>query len=286
MKFRLLPSLIAIALSTIIGLFAGILTASKNGDELQVAIVGNFGAPISIAVTGKIPDTYQQHYEITGTGKPVAEGDQVLVRVSNFGYGSGGYLQSLKDGEIEAATFTKADLGDLYATILGAPQGSRIVAVFPGEAHVNAEIVVLDILPTVLTGAPRATSGLPAAVQVSADAAGLPTVSGDGSTIGQQRVGLVIAGEGEQISKNDSVYVNYLITDTRGQEKESTYQQAKPSYVSPRSVFPGLAQAMLDQRVGSRIVATIPAAQGRGDGDLVVVMDILARDSAGAVSNH
>lgn len=284
MKFRIIPSILAIALSLVIGLVLGIVSGIGKDDGLRVQVEGNFAAPVTLAVSGSINPARQQTILIQGEGKLLEDNMQVLFRVSNFAYTKTGYLSTINNAILKAGSITQEELGDLYPLMKGKAEGSRIMAIFPNESKANAEIVVLDILPTINAGEHQALTTMPAAIAVTADEQGVPSVSADGSKISETKVGVLVAGEGEQILEGDQLYANYLIVKADGTLVESTYANPEPVFLDMNKIFSGLAQALVDQRVGSRIVAAIPQVEARGDGDLVIVVDILARAEDSSVT--
>ena len=275
-RFSAPLSTIAIAVSVALGLILGLFTHPAPSGGLSVQVDGNFAGPVNVHASGSITAKQEQTL-IKGTGREIAQDGQVLVRISNFSYTNAGYMEILNAGVVKAGSATKSDLQQLYSLIVGGREGSRLMAVIPNQALSSAEIVVVDVLPTLIQGDVRPTSHLPGGISLSVDAeSGIPTVAGDGQSISSTQVAVAIPGSGEQISAKNAIYANYLIADTAGKVRESTYQNPAPAYIQVSEVFPGLAQALSEQRVGSRIIATVPSAQARGDGDLVVVLDILA----------
>lgn len=286
MKFQLWPSALAVVLSLMIGLALGIVGTHSSGDGLAVTVNGNFGGPVAIAVTGSITAEHQRITAIAGTGSAIAPQSQVLLRVSNFAYTADGFISTINAGTLRAATASKEDLGDLFSLVKDVKEGSRIVAVYPDKSKVSAEIVVLDLLPTVIRGKVNQPQNFPSGMRIAEDAKGVPQVLASGSPITDAQVAVVVPGTGEQVKSNEAIYANYLITDAHGQAKESTFGQPSVAYIDFDKVYSGLRAALVDQRIGSRIVAAIPSAQGRGDGDVFVVMDILARaDKATSITS-
>lgn len=279
MKFSTLQTVLAVSIVVIIGIFLGYLAQQPKGDMLDVEVTGDFAAPVTVKVHGKIPDYLQKDQLIEGDGGIVSEGAQVLFRVSNFAYTRSRYLTVLNDATVKSSTARKEDLGELYPLIENMREGSRIVAVFPEKNRVSAEIVVLDILPTVIRGEEETAGTLLPGISVDVDEAGIPTVNAQGGEFSQEQIATVIHGEGEQIVAGDKIYANYLITDSSGNLQESTYENSAPAFIDTEKVFPGLSRAIVDQRIGSRVVAAIPSTEARGSGDVIVVLDILAHAS-------
>ena len=282
MKFSAVQTVVAISISLLIGIVGGYIAHQPKNAVLDVHVIGDFAAPVSLTVQGKIPDSMQANQLIAGEGNQISEGAQVLFQVSNFAYTRSQYLMSLNDATVKASTATEKDLGDLYPLVKNKREGSRILAVFPEKSGASAEIIVLDILPTVLRGEGDVAGTLPAGISVTADSAGIPEVRAEGSAFSQLQVATVIHGEDEQILDGDTIYANYVITDSSGNIQESTYTHSTPAFIDTEKIFSGLSQAVIDQRIGSRIVAAVPSHEARGSGDLIVVLDILARAPASA----
>lgn len=279
MKFSTLQTLLAVSIVLIVGIFLGYLAQQPKGDMLDVEVTGDFAAPVAVKVHGKIPDYLQKDQLIKGDGAIVSEGAQVLFRVSNFAYTRSQYLTVLNDATVKSSTARKEDLGELYPLIENMREGSRIVAVFPEKNRASAEIVVLDILPTVIRGENKAAGTLPSGISVETDEKGIPTVSAQGGVFAQEQIATLIHGEGEQIVNGDKIYANYLIADSSGNLQESTYGNSTLAFIDTKQVFSGLSRAIIDQRIGSRVVAAIPSTEARGSGDVIIVLDILARAS-------
>lgn len=277
MKFHVLPSVIAVLISVVIGLVLGVVSSQKSGDGLNVVANGNLGGPVSITVSGAITAHKQQLTPIKGEGPAIADGKQVLLRVSNFAYTADGFMSTINSGAVRAATASQKELGDLFPLVKGATEGSRVVAIYPDKSKVSAEIVVLDLLPTAVRGKMIQPQGFPQGFSVVEDARGVPTVHAAGTALGASRVAVLVQGNGKQVGANDAIYANYLIADSRGQVRESTFGRPAVAYIEAAKTFPGLNSAIVDQRVGSRVVAAVPAAQGRGDGDIFIILDILAQ---------
>jgi len=96
-------------------------------------------------------------------------------------------------------------------------------------------------------------------------------------------------GDGEQITKGDTVIVNYAGLNARsGAEFDSSYVRGQPAAFVTTGVIPGLAEALEGQTVGSRVVAAVPPADGfgaegnpdaeiEGEDTLVFVVDLISR---------
>jgi peptidylprolyl isomerase len=97
----------------------------------------------------------------------------------------------------------------------------------------------------------------------------------------------LVVGDGEEVTLGSSVGFHYVAANGRdGQVFFSSYESG-PVRISadPASTYPGIAQALLSGRVGSRVVAAVAPADGFGesavdvgvepDDTVVFVVDIL-----------
>ncbi|VEI12381.1 FKBP-type peptidyl-prolyl cis-trans isomerase [Trueperella bialowiezensis] len=265
----------------IVGLFAGFTISAVQyrfvnaKDPLVVTVEGELGSPVTVRTSGSASrgarDTIEVHKQ--GSGRAVSDG-QVLARVTNFRITPG--KDPLESGQSYIVGTAPEDIpSELTDYIQGRAEGSRVVGVEP-EAG-SALVRVVDILPTVITGEQAATSaggGLPA---LSVTDAGIPVVSAGGGEVGTYAQVDLIEGTGAQIGPRDVVAVNYMLIAPDGTVKESTWDQASPTVLNVDEVFPGLRTGLVDSRVGTRMVLAVPAEQARGDSDVALVVDVLAK---------
>jgi FKBP-type peptidyl-prolyl cis-trans isomerase len=167
-------------------------------------------------------------------------------------------------------------------------------------------LIVIPVLAcVVLAGCGGSSNALPPTATPSANTNAKVTASGqfgvaptvnipkvDAST--NLNVRTLIQGTGPTWVKTDSLVVNFVLYFWTGKSaslKASTYP-SNPAIISG-SMIPGLQSALTGQKVGSRVLAVIPPAQGYGtSGDaelgvggnttLVFVIDMLKEYSATA----
>ena len=63
--------------------------------------------------------------------------------------------------------------------------------------------------------------------------------------------------------------------------RSSTWLDGMPQLVPLDSTMKGLAEALVDRRVGSRLAITVPPDLATGDDTLCIVIDILGTEPAG-----
>ena len=124
--------------------------------------------------------------------------------------------------------------------------------------------------------------------------AGLATVKDDDKGVPQITIGDVkapteliaqdlIKGKGAVVKATDTIVANYVGVNFVGGEKfDSSFDRGQPATFSLAQVIQGWTKGLAGKTVGSRVLLEIPAAmaygeagQGKAEGDLVFVVDIL-----------
>lgn len=266
----------------ITGLFLGVALAlgacSGVGDDAaKVVVSGNLGAPVSIEVTGG-SFTSSTRTLIEGEGLEVYESSSVVFRATSFDSRTGQVVKGYHTGDIRVAHANEEEVGDLADVMIGAHEGSRLLITRPG-LHKNAddaEIVVLDILPSLAQGTPhevRPGGGIPS---IGVADGGGPVFAGSGGAIDELKVATLIEGAGQEVAQGDTIVMQYSLMDEQGTTVDTTWMGAGPATVSLPDTMRGLHEGIVDATVGSRIVIAIPAALANGDANLIAVCDILA----------
>lgn len=101
-------------------------------------------------------------------------------------------------------------------------------------------------------------------------------------------IATLIQGDGEEVKSGDRVYVHYRGVIWRtGEEFDSSWSRGEPTAFVTTEVIPGFTKALEGQKVGSQVMAIVPAEDGgyggeilkqRGheeDDTMVFVLDIL-----------
>ncbi|MCI7551678.1 MAG: hypothetical protein PUK40_00745 [Actinomycetaceae bacterium] len=245
-------------------------------DAIAIDVSGELGAEVSISAAGRIDvDTLTVREEITGEGRTLEEDSQILYAATSYSYTPGFTPELNEPTSLYSGTARPADLGSISSGIIGKNEGSREVIIVPNTAQTSAEILVIDILPTVLLGEMQApaNSALPA---VTLDESLTPAIAAPSTTISNLEFAPLIVGRGVQVDEESTIYANYVSIDESGAERENTYVQEAPTLLEVSKLMPGLRDALVNARIGSRIEIAIPAGQAQGDTGVVVVMDLLA----------
>jgi hypothetical protein len=167
-----------------------------------------------------------------------------------------------------------------------ATPGSRIAMVL-AEADQTFVLVadVFDVFLEKANGADRPVleSRLPSVVTAADGTPGLTIPKSDPPS--ELKVGVLKAGDGATVSKSTQMVVHY--TGALWSDRtifDSSWQNGAPTTFSADQIIPGLAEALVGQKVGSQVLAVIPPELGYGEqanaaipanSTLVFVVDIL-----------
>lgn len=275
-------AILLVLMGLILGYSASTVIVRLSADPVPLSyeVSGDFASPVTVTINGPFEKiTATTKTIITGEGKPIAQGDQVLLNVSRFMASDGGLTQAADLPGIVNTTADAEGLSDLLDDIVGATEGSRLLVTERDET--SATIDVVDIIPTRLAGEVQSITGTNGIPEVSVNSDGTPRVNGGGGAISDLQVLTQLQGTGVQVAPEDSVYANYMLVDPRGRILESSYNSKAPvPRITIADVFTGLQVALVDQRVGSRVIAAVPSGQAQGDSDVVVIVDILSIDES------
>jgi len=226
----------------------------------------------SIDVAGEVGSqptvTFETPVEVDETQRTfVVEGDLVdpgdLVRVAYALYdgSTGEMLETFGWGEGEPLTPLRADYSMLHPgfaqTIGCAGAGSRVAGVVPGDDGATV-VFVVDVLTH-----DDWTTDLPEIG--GSDEAPTVTLAATAPKTGLQ-VAVLEEGEGEIVDLADTVSVHYLGTAWETGEKfDSSFDRGRPADFQVQGVVQGFSQALLGQKVGSKVLVTMPPALGYGE---------------------
>lgn len=166
-------------------------------------------------------------------------------------------------------------------------QGNPRAGINPGDTL----LFVVDVVAAQLDGPSGKKVTPPSGLPVVTDTKGVPSIAVPKTDPPAKLVVQpLIAGQGKRVAKTDAVVTNYLAVGwTDGATVFDTYKTG-PDTSAVASTIPGLTQALVGQRVGSRLLVIVPPAQGYPDGNatpkvdkdvtLVFVVDVLFTSAA------
>jgi peptidylprolyl isomerase len=279
----------------------------SGGASSAVQVEGEFGAAPTITFDkGLTATTTERSVTIAGTGAAVASGDTVAMDYTLYNGTTGLVIEKSEYSETSPIPYpidTEAtNFVGLSKAISCTTVGSRIVAVIPNAEGFGAQAVqagigaddtlvfIVDIMSIAAkplaeaTGTPvEPLEGFPEVVFTD----GNPTVTiPAGDVPSEYAIETLIQGEGAVVADGATVVVNYEgVNWNTGEVFDSSFDRGATATFSTSGVIQGFRDALVGQKVGSRVVVIIPSDLGYGDagsgdkikgGDtLVFVIDIL-----------
>lgn len=247
----------------------------------RITVSGNVGRVPTLALTEPVSVAATKIRQLEeGTGREIAEDSPLIVSITTFS-GEDGRLMSA--GARSIMMVGKANTEDFDATlikgIIGKTEGSRILFLRPVDTggERTTEINVIDILYSAASGTEKPDPGGPLTVEMTD--AGPRASHGDEDPPTAVAIQTLIEGDGQQVHTDDSVLVQYLSANwddsvVRG----STWSTGIPEAIDLAEAMPGVRNALVDQRVGTRLALTIPPEQALGDSTLMMVVDIIGTE--------
>jgi FKBP-type peptidyl-prolyl cis-trans isomerase len=285
-------------------------SSSSSAANSAVTATGSFGKTPNVTIPkAKAGTTLAVKTVIQGTGTTLTKSDAMAA---NFVL----YFWDGTSSSLKANTFTSnptmiggSMLPGLETALIGQKVGSRVLAVIPpaqgygtsGDSQLGIKgtttlVFVIDVLKAYsstagATGSQESNGGgdLPT---VSAKAGSAPTLTFSSSS---PPSGLVtktlVKGNGPKVVKGEYVIAQYVGYIWRTKKAfGSSWSSGTPfGFVvgaSPEQVIPGWDKALVGQTVGSRVLLSIPPAEGygsagqsqagiKGTDTLVFVIDIV-----------
>jgi FKBP-type peptidyl-prolyl cis-trans isomerase len=285
-------------------------SVSGSGANTAVTATGAFGAAPKVTIPKALPGTdLTVKTLIQGTGSTLTKADALAA---NFVL----YFWQGKSSSLKASTYTSTPtviggqmLPGLESALVGKKVGSRVLAVIPpaqgygtsGNSQIGVTgstwlVFVIDVVKSYpdnagATGAQVSNGGgnLPT---VSAKAGTAPTLSFTSATPPSSLVAkTLVKGKGPAVTKGEYVIAQYAGYIWRTKKVfGSSWSSGSPFGftigASPEQVIPGWDKGLTGQTVGSRVMLSVPPAQGygsagasqagiKGNDTLVFVVDII-----------
>ncbi len=263
-------------------------SSSSAGASSAVTATGSFGkAPTVNIPKAKAGSKLEVKTLIQGTGTTLTKADALAA---NFVL----YFWSGTSSSLKANTYTSNPtviggtmLPGLESALVGAKVGSRVLAVIPpaegygttgnsqlGITGTTTLVFVIDVLKSYADTASAAgtqeSNGGGTLPTVTAKAGTAPTLTFPKSSPPSTLVAkTLIKGSGAKVAKNDYVIAQYTGYIWRTKKVfGSSWSSGSPfGFVigaSPEQVIPGWDKALEGQTVGSRVMLSIPPADGYG----------------------
>jgi peptidylprolyl isomerase len=305
----LVPLLAALALAG-----CGSSSAKPTDPNAAVSVSGSFGKTPTVKIPArKASPKLAISTPIQGTGQVLPSGDDVLANLAI-------YVWSGKTHKLLDSTFTtipqilpaQVGLKGLATAVQGKKVGTRILAVVPpkygygtaGNAQLGVKgtdttVWVIDLIktfsPTQAAAGKSISAGGGAVPTVKAVAGSAPVITIPKSAPPKKlTVTTLIQGSGPKLTAGQTVVAQYVAVNYRTKKVFNTTWPSSSSAGTPftftlagSDVIPGFIKGLTGVPVGSRVMLTIPPAEGygskgqptvgiKGTDTLVFVVDVLA----------
>ena len=226
-----------------------------------------------------------------GDGEEVEDGDTLLVRTGTVADGEPQQQQDQVMRVDEDLAESDQFVHDQLAQARVGTSVDITSSTDDGTGQVQETTVrytVQEILPETPDGEMAAsTDGLPQVTEGEDGTPQIETPSGDAPD--EVVTQTLIAGDGAEVQADDTVAVDYVgVRWEDGEVFDSSYERGVPTAFPLSAVISGWSEGLEGQKVGSRVLLSIPAdkaygtqeevdAEGSGSpaGDLLFVVDIL-----------
>ena len=253
-------------------------------------------------------ESIQSRVVIEGDGEVFTGRNLIEFEFAGYNGGTGDLLQETEfDGKNPAPGFFGPEsVPNFCSALVGAKEGSRVVAIFPPkDAHdgrgveslgigpEDSFVFVFDLSRVYLEKAEGSSvapeAGMPAVVTTPEGIPGITIPSSEAPD--ELRIAQLIKGAGETVKTGENVTMHYsgFLWDG-GTKFDSSWDKGSPAQfvVAQGQLIDGFLSAVIGQTVGSRVVVVIPPALGYGEqasstipanSTLVFVIDILGTSS-------
>jgi hypothetical protein len=291
---------------------AGCTPKAVSGEASQsVRATGDFGAEPTVTFDTPIRvSAVQATPLIQGTGAPITAAQEIVADVTFLDATTGDVVLKTDYSAASAARFVVGTVAvtGLRSALVCARQGERLAVVMPAKQGIPAAsrpaalsatdsvVAIVDVRKAYLARA----NGTDQVMQGGLPAVVLGPDGRPGITLPQDEppTSLTYAnlkkGSGAVVRRGDTAVVQYTGVVwkpddvSNGQVFDSSWANGAPVdlQVSRSQVIPGLVTALAGQRVGSQVIAVIPAKQAYGNqststipanATLVFVVDILGK---------
>ena len=231
---------------------------------------GEVGAKPTIGFTPPFTVTADVARVVTeGTGDAAGEGTEVWVRAVTVDGSNGEELASSWEAEPEMLDLSVAPEGHALATALtGRAIGSQVLFASAVQQQDGTTLTALTAMEVVVAPpAITADAGMPT---VTFDDAGKPALTttpgfaGPADLITQ----VLEEGDGAVVETGQTITVNYTgWLQSTGEQFDSSWDRGTPleTAIGTGAVIPGWDQAIVGQKVGSKLLLVIPSDLAYGD---------------------
>lgn len=232
-----------------------------------VTATGAYGKTPTVKVQGALKATdVERTVLIKGTGAAAVNGDTINAHFSMFN-GTGKKLID-QDAQVPLGDTVRPVFRDALACV---NYGSRTVVTAPASTVYSGSTLPSGVKSTdtliIVTDVESVFAPVPWTTQVPTvtfDKTGKPTVKLSGKPIKAWALKILKQGTGAVVKSGDNVTVNYQGTNwNTGKIFDQSYGRGAATF-NTTQVVTGFGGALVGQKVGTRLVVTIPPQYGYG----------------------
>lgn len=248
---------------------------TSGSESKSVKVSGDHGSEVTAEFETPFTATELQRTIVDeGDGEVTSAGETVELRINVFGGNTGEAAIS------ETSEFVSGDPQIFPAFIAGidcVPVGSRVVTTVPadelfgdagseglGIAGGESVVIVTDVLSIVPPLAPAEWTENPPTVQFNGEEPPVLTLP-EGEPSPELLIDVIEEGDGKTVKAGDSVTLNYQGTNwATGEIFDQSYGK-QPATFATTGVVKGFGAALVGQKVGTKLVVSIPPEYGYGE---------------------
>lgn len=275
---------IIIVVALVIGTFWWSVPTNNVGEsatsEPTIEVKGRVGTEPVVTLSAPLPlQSTKVAVLVKGQGRPLVESQLAVFRLTVFSGQDGKRLSPSSDAGIISGYLAPNMLTpELYETVKGLPEGSRVLLKHPVEADGEQvmEIGVVDILPSTAQGEPKnIPEGFGVKIIEDGESFRLETNGDDTKT---SRSAVIMQGDGVAVGPQSRVLLRYIEVPFKTPEQATAknWSEALPVKVDLSKAQPGVRSGLVDKKVGSRVLLVVAPQEGAGTETQVMLADILA----------
>lgn len=282
-----LPAVLALGLSSCGDEEGGSGGSGADGDALsQIEVTGEPGTAPKVDFGGELSvDDLTSDVLVEGDGETIASGDSVLAHIwVGNGFSQEKAFSTHDNGAAELLTADDKTLSEVFLTgIENQTVGSRVAVAAPaseafgetgnpqlGIGNKDTVLVVVDLMSPVADGPEGDASKGPSWAPEVVEEDGTPTgfdFAGTPKPNGELRSAVLVQGEGATVEKGQTIAVDYIGQVFEGKKPfDESYSSGNPVGfgIGTGAVIPGWDKTLVGEKVGSRVILSIPPEQGYG----------------------
>jgi len=271
--------LLVVAVLVLSGCSGGGAPNDDGGSLADVKVSGDLGnEPKVTGIENIDTERIVTRTIVEGDGAKVSNGQTVNLRYALYNGADGASLTSTYDSsETVPLELRKAKDKLLSGSLVGHNVGTRMLIAAPAtefyseqgaaQAGIDTDATLVLVAEIASKFAAPKPTGTIDDVSVSGDPPAEPRVTVKNLVVDRTRSKVLDPGEGGKVHKGDKIKVRYIgVNGDTGKKFDSSYDRDKLAtfVLDPTQMISGFVKGLTGQRIGSRVLLTIPYSDGYG----------------------